>query len=143
MNAQRLSFKTVTFHEWTILINSTENDPAPESYNTMTPGQTVETRTALKSCATSLTDLPKPIQWDNLSGSSFSCPFAAIQDASCGRISLSRIHLPDGGWVQLRQNEAFVKAFQETVKGSEFWQRRLAIEKLRHHYKVLVSELLC
>lgn len=58
------------------------------------------------------------------------------------QIIKSRMHLPDGSWVRLQQNEAFVEAFRKIVKGSEVWQRRLAIEKLKNQYKWTVSELL-
>jgi hypothetical protein len=135
MTTQGSSIKAVTFDEWATYIDTQQYNSASESDNTITPGSTVENRTALKTSATSVISSAPSYSWK-------ASVHSKIQDAWYGTLSKSRIHLPDGTWVRLRQKEAFVEAFRKIVNGSEVWKRRLAIEKLKYQYKWTVSELL-
>lgn len=141
MTTQGPSVRAVTFFEWTtertapVYSYPREDDRASQSDIATISSPTVETRTALKTSATSVISSAPSY----FSGASV---HSKIRDAWYGRFSKSRMHLPDGSWVRLQQNEAFVEAFRKIVKGSEVWQRRLAIEKLKNQYKWTVSELL-
>jgi hypothetical protein len=121
------SIRSVTFFGWTtertapVYSYPEEDDRASQSDIATISSPTVETRTALKTSATSVVSSAP-------SYSRKASVHSKIRDAWYGRLAKSRMHLPDGSWVRLQQNEAFVEAFRKIVKGSEVWQRRLGIE---------------